>query len=71
MIGLELWTAESELGLCREVESELARPAAEPLNIQVLPDDAIAPVGEISAILDGDQIIVQVSPSNPNHHSFP
>lgn len=48
----------------REVEAECARLPTVPLDIHVLPDEAMAPAGEISGILEGDQIIIQVGPQS-------
>ena len=49
--------ASHTLWVCRE--KGIVPPAVEPLNIEMLPDDVLLPVGRVSAIV-GPTIVVQV-----------
>lgn len=49
--------------MCRE--QGILPPAVEPLDINILPDDVLLPVGRVSALV-GPTIVVQVIPS-PSH----
>ena len=54
MVG---YCASHALWVCRE--KGIIPRAVEPLNIEMLPDDVLLPVGQISAIV-GPTIVVQV-----------